>query len=301
MENLGALTTESRSPYLDLDQRSALDILTAMNTEDRKVPEAVGLELPKIAQVVNITVERLRAGGRLFYVGAGTSGRLGVLDASECPPTFGVSPELVQGIIAGGDRALRHAIEGAEDSPELGAADIKERGIGAADVVVGLAASGRTPYVAGALREANERGAATVAVVCNPGSLLTTIAGISICPEVGPEVLLGSTRLKAGTAQKLVLNMISTAVMIRLGKAYSNLMVDLVPSNEKLVDRARRIVMLASGCTAEEAARALAEAGNRAKVAIVMLLAGTDADRAAQLLTQAGGFVRQAVDLAGRS
>jgi len=243
-------------------------------------------------------VRAFQQGGRLIYVGAGTSGRLGVLDASECPPTFGVPPEMVHGIIAGGDAALRQSAEDAEDRIEAGRNDIIAAGVTAQDVVVGIAASGRTPYVAGALACAREIGATTIALVCNPETSLAELADVVIAPVVGPEVLLGSTRMKAGTAQKLVLNMLSTTAMIRIGKVYSNLMVDLQASNEKLWDRGERIVQMATGCTDEEAAKAFREANGKAKTAIVMLLARCDATRAEELLHRAGGFVRRALEMA---
>lgn len=297
-ENLGNLVTETRSPYHDLDAMSIEEILAVINAEDRRVAEAVGKELPNIAKVVAAVVEAFRKGRRLIYVGAGTSGRLGVLDASECPPTFGVPPEQVDAIIAGGDRALRYSSEEAEDDPEQGARDVRERGVQAGDVVLGIAASGRTPYVIGALREAARLGAFTAALVCNPGSPLAEVANVTICPVVGPEVLTGSTRMKAGTAQKMVLNMISTTAMIKSGKAYGNLMVDMSPTNVKLLDRAKRIIQLATGCDAETAARTLREAGNKVKVAIVMIEAGCSAGAAEELLARAGGFVREAIRLA---
>ena len=300
MAELDRLVTESRSPYVDLDALSIGEILRVINQEDATVARAVAKELPRIEAAVELIVAAFRRGGRLFYVGAGTSGRLGVLDASECPPTFGVDPELVQGIIAGGDRALRESIEGAEDRAEEGARDLRARGVRAADVVVGIAASGRTPYVIGALEEANRIGAATVALVCNPDTPMARAAQVTIAPVVGPEVLMGSTRMKAGTAQKMVLNMLSTTAMIRMGKVYSNLMVDLQASNEKLVARAVRIVRLATGCSEEAAIEAFRRSGGSAKKAIVMVAAGCDAEEAQALLEEAGGFVRQALERANR-
>lgn len=297
-ENLSKLVTESRSPYHDLDAMSVGEILSVINGEDKRVAEAVSKELPKIAQVVDAIIAAFEQGKRLIYVGAGTSGRLGVLDASECPPTFGVSPQQVDGIIAGGDVALRCSSEDSEDDTEQGAKDLRERGVGAGDVVVGIAASGRTPYVIGALEEAARLGARHMALVCNPDSPMARVAEVTICPVVGPEVLMGSTRMKAGTAQKMVLNMLSTVSMIKSGKAYGNLMVDLSPSNGKLVDRAIRIIELATGCDSETAARALSEATNQAKVAIVMIEANCPVDTARKLLDQANGFVRQAIRLA---
>lgn len=269
-----------------------------INREDATVPDAVRRVIPQIEQVVEAVVDAFSKGGRLFYVGAGTSGRLGVLDASECPPTFGVPPEQVQGIIAGGDAALRRSSEETEDRREYGEHDIAEAGVGPNDVVVGIAASGRTPYVVGALQEARRRGATTVGLVCNPDAELVRWADLSIAPIVGPEVLMGSTRMKAGTAQKLVLNMISTTAMIRSGKVYSNLMVDLQASNEKLKVRALRIIQLATGCSRDEAEEAFRATGGRAKPAIVMILAGCSAEEAHRLLEEAGGFVRRALELA---
>lgn len=296
-ERLSELVTEGRSRYTDLDTFSVREILTALNEEDKRVPEAVARVIPEIEEAVLRIVKALSAGGRLFYVGAGTSGRLGVLDASECPPTFGVDPELVQGVIAGGETALRHPVENVEDRREEGAHDVKARGVNQGDVVVGIAASGRTPYVLGALDEAGRVGATTVALVCNPGSPMAELVQIVIAPVVGSEVLMGSTRMKAGTAQKLVLNMLTTTTMIRLGKVYSNLMVDLQASNAKLVDRAVRIVQLATGCTPQQATESLERAGGRAKTAIVMALVGCDKTVAERLLNEAGGFVREALRL----
>jgi N-acetylmuramic acid 6-phosphate etherase len=240
-------------------------------------------------------VEALRAGGRLVYLGAGTSGRLGVLDAAECPPTFGTSPELVIGLLAGGDEAMFHAVEGAEDSGERAVADLERIGFGAKDVLVGIAASGRTPYVIAGLGHARRFGAATVSIACNPGAEVSRAAQVSIELDNGPEVLTGSTRLKAGTSQKLVLNMISTAAMVRLGKVYGNLMVDVQPTNEKLVDRAVRIVAEATGCPEDEAQRALDASDGHAKTAIVMILRGVGAAEARERLARADGFVRRAI------
>ncbi len=297
-ENLGALVTETQNlQYAKLDTFNTLEIIKAMNEEDKKVALAVEKEIPNIAKAIDKIVEAFKKGGRLFYIGAGTSGRLGVLDASECPPTFGVSPDMVQAIMAGGERAYIKALEGSEDDPKLGKEDLLARNITANDVVVGVAASGRTPYVIGALEAANQKGATTVAVVCNPDSLLTKVAEITIALVVGPEVLTGSTRLKAGTAQKMVLNMLSTAAMIQLGKVYGNLMVDVQMTNAKLVDRAIRIVTKATGVSADLAERTLQEAGS-CKVAIVMLLANVDADKARKLLKETEGLVRKAVEIA---
>ncbi len=294
-ERLSELVTEGRSRYTELDTLSTREILTVINDEDRRVPEAVGRVIPEIEAAVDRIVASMRAGGRLFYVGAGTSGRLGVLDASECPPTFGVESGLVQGIIAGGEVALRHPVEQVEDRKEDGAQALAERGVRSVDVVVGIAASGRTPYVLGALTEARRIGATAVALVCNPESPMAELAEVTIAPVVGSEVLMGSTRMKAGTAQKLVLNMLTTTAMIRLGKVYSNLMVDVQASNAKLIDRAKRIVHLATGCSFEEAQAALQRADGKAKLAIVMLLTGGDKTTAERHLDDAGGFVREAL------
>jgi N-acetylmuramic acid 6-phosphate etherase len=294
--------TEQRNPStLEIDRRSTREILAIMNAEDARVPAAVGRALPQIERVVEAIVARWRRGGRLFYFGAGTSGRLGVLDAAECPPTFSSPPELVQGFIAGGERALRQAVEGAEDDPEGGAAEVARAGVGPEDVVVGIAASGTTPYVLGALRAARERGAFTAGLACNPGAPLAALADVAIEIDVGPEVVTGSTRLKAGTAQKLVLNMLTTASMIRSGKVYGNLMVDLTATNAKLRRRAARIVAAVAGVGEAEAARLVAQTGYRAKPAIVMALAGCDAAEAERRLAAAGGMLRGALEALGVS
>lgn len=296
MLDLQSLTTESRNPAtMNLDEMTPLEIVTTMNHEDAHVIEAIGRELPHIAQAVTWATEALKAGGRLIYMGAGTSGRLGVLDAAECPPTFGVSPNLVVGLIAGGQQAFTQAVEGAEDSGELGVEDLRRINLAAHDVVVGLAASGRTPYVAAALDYARSVGCHTVAIACNAHSIIGQHADLAIEPVCGPEVLTGSTRLKAGTAQKLVLNMISTATMVGLGKVYQNLMVDVQQTNEKLVTRGQNIVMAATGCTRDEAIRALAEANGHVKCAIVMILNDQTATEATQALDAAQGHVRQAL------
>ena len=289
-------TTEQRNPAsLDVDTRSTVEILDLINQEDQRVPLAVRAALPQIARAVDEVVARWRRGGHVFYFGAGTSGRLGVLDASECPPTFSSPPEQVQGAIAGGDAALRRSVEGAEDHPEGGAADVQRSGVGPDDVVVGIAASGTTPYVEGALREARQRGACTVSLACNRDAPISKLADIAIEVEVGPEVVTGSTRLKAGTAQKLVLNMLTTASMIRSGKVYGNLMVDLTASNVKLRRRARRIVSTVTGVSEDEAAALLEQTSYRAKPAILMALAGCDAAEADRRLAAAGGFLRAAL------
>lgn len=293
---LQQLVSEGRNPRTtDIDLMSSLEIVTTINAEDHGVAAAVSAVLPQVAQAVDAIVTAFKAGGRLIYIGAGTSGRLGVLDASECPPTFGVPPTMVVGLIAGGLDALVNASEGAEDRVEAGAADLAAIGLSARDVVVGIAVSGRTPYVIGALDYAKARGAVTVALTCNPDSPIARMAGISIAPVVGPEVITGSTRMKSGTAQKLVLNMLSTASMVRIGKTYSNLMVDMIASNEKLVARAARIVSQATGATVVEAEAALAAAGKDSKLAILMLLTGEDAATARQQLIAAGGVLRRAI------
>lgn len=268
-EKLAALLTEQQNPAsMQIDQLSTFEMLRVINEEDRKVAESVTAELGQIALAVDGIVEAFGRGGRLFYIGAGTSGRLGVLDASECPPTFNVAPELVQGIIAGGESALSRATETTEDDPAIGVRDLLARGFGPADVLCGIAASGRTPYVLGAMAEANRLGALTIGISCSPGSELSIAAKIAITPLPGPEVVAGSTRLKAGTATKLVLNMLTTGSFIRLGYVYGNLMVNVQPKNVKLLDRATRIVAAATGVTYEEAGVMLALAGNNVRTAI---------------------------------
>lgn len=292
----GEALTEARNPATAaIDTLSSLEIVRLINEEDDRVAGAVRRELPRIAQAVDLIVERLRRGGRLFYFGAGTSGRLGVLDASEMPPTFGVPPDLVQGFIAGGDAALRRSAEAAEDDAEAGAQTVRRAGVSAADAVVGITASGGAPWVLGAVAEARRRGAATIGLTCNPASPLARAVEVVIAPLVGPEVIAGSSRMKAGTAQKMVLNMLSTATMIRLGKVYGNLMVDVQPSNAKLRRRAVRILQEAAGVDEETAHRALEATGYEVKPALVMLLAGVDAGEARQRLAAAGGFVRRAI------
>lgn len=294
--NLGKLVSETRNPAtMALDQLSTLEMMHAFNQEDRKVPEAIALVLPEIAEAVDLAAASLQEGGRLIYLGAGTSGRLGVLDASECPPTFGVPHGLVIGLIAGGPGALLKAVEGAEDDPALGEADLKALNLTAADMVVGLAASGRTPYVIGALRYAHDVGCRTAAISCNPHSPIAQEAQVAISPVVGPEALTGSTRLKSGTAQKLVLNMISTGAMVKLGKVYQNLMVDVKATNVKLLDRACRIVVEATGAEREQAQQALVQADNEVKPAILMLLANIDVAAARERLKQHNGYLREAL------
>ncbi len=296
-KELEALATEQRNPRsMQIDMASTRDILRIMNEDDRLVPEAVGGELPYIEEAVELVVQAFRAGGRLFYAGAGTSGRLGILDASECPPTFGSPPDMVQGLIAGGRPAVFASQEGAEDSEESGAAAIDEAGVTANDVVCGIAASRRTPYVVGAAKRARELGARTLFVTCTPRKAFTLEVDVAICPVVGPEVIMGSTRLKSGTAQKLVLNMLTTASFIRLGKVYENMMVDLQMTNAKLVERSRRTVMTVTDLDYDEATGLLARAGGHVKTALVMHLAGTSREEAEARLARAGGFVRAAIN-----
>ena len=293
---LAQLLTEARNPASEhLDQLSTVEMLTVMNDEDAKVAGAVRAKLPQIARAVDAIAERFGRGGRLFYIGAGTSGRLGVLDASECPPTFSVSADLVQGLIAGGDRALRFSSEHSEDSREEGARDLAAAGFAAGDTLVGIAASGRTPYVLGALDYAKGLGALTIGLSCVPGSALVLAADIAISPATGPEVLTGSTRMKAGTATKLVLNMLSTGVMVRTGATYGNLMVNVRPTNAKLVDRAERIIAAATGCDAATAARLLEESGSSVKTAIAMQMLGLGRESAEAKLTAANGVLRSAL------
>lgn len=294
--DLGRLTTEQRnSNTVNLDQMTSLEIVTAINREDARVPAAIEPCLPVIAALVDRIVAAFRAGGRLIYIGAGTSGRLGVLDASECPPTYDVSPEWVVGLIAGGDWALRHSVEGAEDDPDRGAGDVRAIELNARDVLVGIAASGRTPYTLGAMRYAREAGAAVGCIVNTPGSEMARLADYPIVVLSGPEVVTGSTRMKSGTAQKLVLNMLSTAAMVRLGKVYSNLMVDVQASNAKLVQRATNIVREVTGVDEDEARQAIERYGS-AKVAIFALMSGvTEGDAARAALDAHGGRLREAL------
>lgn len=294
--NLTGMTTEKRNPRtMQLDTMSELEIVTTMNEEDARVPLAIAKKLPQIAQAAHWAAEAFEQGGRLFYMGAGTSGRLGVLDAAECPPTFGVAPGMVVGLIAGGEQAFLKAVEGAEDDRALGQSDLEAYGLNAKDVVIGIAASGRTPYVLGGLAYARSIGCRTAAIACNTGSEIGRAADLAIEVEVGPEVLTGSTRLKSGTAQKLILNMISTASMVRTGKVYQNLMVDVMQNNEKLHTRAENIVIDATGVTRPEARSAIDAAGGSVKVAITMLLADCSADEARSRLEKAGGHVRAAI------
>lgn len=286
------IATEQRNPNtMNIDALSTLEMVKLINREDHHVAEAVALVTDKIAQAVDVIADRLGKGGRLIYCGAGTSGRLGILDAVECPPTYSTEPEMVQALMAGGYPAIFKAVEGAEDSRELGVEDMKGIGFCAADVLVGIAASGRTPYVLGCMEYARELGAPTVAVTCCPGSVLDRFADIGIAPSPGPEVITGSTRMKSGTAQKMVLNMLSTGAMIKLGKVYGNLMVDVKPSNEKLIRRCITIVCSATECGESAATAALEACGYRPKTAIVMILCGVDAEEAARLLKQSDGRI----------
>ena len=296
LQTLSTLITEQRNPNsMHVDSLSALEIVQLMNEEDKQVPLAIEKCLPQIAQAVERIVAVFQQGGRLVYIGAGTSGRLGVLDASECPPTFGVSPEMVKGIIAGGERALRHPIEGAEDSKAQAVVDLQTIHFSSKDVLVGIAASGRTPYVIGALEYAKSLGSVTVSISSNPNSAMANIVDIAIDTVVGPEVLTGSSRLKSGTAQKLVLNMLTTASMILMGKCYQNLMVDVQASNEKLKTRAIRIVMQATDCDKALAEETLKLADQNAKLAIMMILSGLDRAQAEALLEKHQGKLQLAL------
>ncbi|MCC6615516.1 MAG: N-acetylmuramic acid 6-phosphate etherase [Anaerolineae bacterium] len=291
------MITEQQNPRtLDVDQLSTLDIVTRINAEDWTVAEAVARALPTIAQAVDAIVVRLRDGGRLFYVGAGTSGRLGILDAVECVPTYNTPPQLVQGLIAGGEAAFTRSIEGVEDDMDAARRDLMAQGMTARDAVVGIAASGQTPYALGALNYAREQGALTVGISCNEPAPLLDAADIAIAVVTGPEVITGSTRMKAGTAQKMVLNMLSTTTMVKLGKVYGNLMVDVQVKNEKLLLRARRIVAQVGHVETERAAELLAAAHDDVKVAIVMARRGVNAETARSLLSGAGGLLRQVID-----
>jgi N-acetylmuramic acid 6-phosphate etherase len=294
---LSRLTTESRNPASErIDSLSALEIVRLMNAEDATVAAAVGRESESIARAVEIVAARLAAGGRLIYLGAGTSGRLGMLDAAECPPTFNSPPGQVLGVIAGGPAAMQRSIEGAEDSAETAAADLRAVDLSSRDVVFGIASSGRTPYVLGGLHYARQIGAATVALTCNREAALDGAAEVTIAPVVGPEVITGSTRLKAGTATKMVLNMVSTGAMVRLGKTFGNLMVDLRASNSKLVDRARRIVAALTGLAEAEAETLLARCGGEVKTAVVAYRCGLDAEQARERLESSAGHLRRALE-----
>ncbi len=290
------LITEARNPATkDIDSQPTIKILELINDEDQKVADSVKLEIPYIATATDLIVEVFRNGGRLFYIGAGTSGRLGVLDASECPPTYGTPPEMVQGIIAGGEIALVRAQEGAEDEKDVGGEELIERGFTENDIACGIAASRRTPYVLGAIERARAIGAKTIYITCTPREELSFPVDVAICPVPGAEVIMGSTRMKAGTATKLVLNMLTTAAMIRLGKVYGNMMVDLQMNSRKLEERSKRTVMMVTGVDYSTAEVYLEKAGGRVKVALVMILAKVSAVEASQRLEDAQGFVRQAI------
>ncbi|MCX8011181.1 MAG: N-acetylmuramic acid 6-phosphate etherase [Ignavibacteria bacterium] len=295
-EEIKNLMTEQRNPKsMEIDFMSTLEILKVINDEDKLVPFAVEKEIPYIAQAVEYVVASFKSGGRLLYFGAGTSGRLGVVDASECPPTYGTPPEMVQGFIAGGKEAMFRAQEGAEDKEENGAKDVIKANVNSKDTVVGIAASRRTPYVIGAVKKAKELGAKTVYLTCNPRHEFNLDVDVAICPVVGPEVVMGSTRMKSGTAQKLVLNMITTTAMIRIGKVYENMMIDLQMTNQKLVERSKRIVMTITGVSYEEAERFLKEADGHVKTALVMILAKVNKEEAIRRLNLTEGFVRKAI------
>lgn len=297
MVELQKIATEQRNPNtMNIDTLSTLDMVKLINREDHRVADAVGEVTDKIAQAVDVIAEKLAAGGRLIYCGAGTSGRLGILDAVECPPTYSTDPETVQALMAGGYGAIFKAVEGAEDSKELGVQDMQNIHFGPKDVLVGIAASGRTPYVRGCMEYAKQLGAPTISVTCCPGSELDQFADIGIAPAPGPEVVTGSTRMKSGTAQKMVLNMLSTGAMIKLGKVYGNLMVDVKPSNEKLIRRCVTIVCSAAECTEAEATKALEECDYRPKVAIVMVLRGVNADTACAMLQKAEGRIAKVLE-----
>lgn len=296
-EELEALATEQRNPYAaDIDTASVEEILHTINTEDHHVPIAVRREIPHIARAVRVVVDAFEQGGRLLYIGAGTSGRLGVLDASECPPTFGTPPEMVQGLVAGGRAAVFRSQEGVEDKKAGGAEMLRAVEATPPDVVCGIAASRRTPYVVGAMEHARAAGCRTLFVTCTPRAEFDLDVDVAICPVVGPEVLMGSTRMKSGTAQKLVLNMLTTTAMIRRGKVYRGMMVDLEETSQKLVERSRRTVMMVTGLSYPEAERVLAEADGHVKTALVMTLAGVEAEEAHARLERAHGFVRPAIE-----
>ena len=296
MEELKKLDTEQRNPAsAEIDRMETIDMVRLINQEDHRCAEAVAKVLPEIAKCVDLIVGQLKAGGRLFYAGAGTSGRLGVLDAAECPPTYGVDPELVTGLIAGGPSAFLKAVEGAEDNPELGRQDLIDHGFSGKDALVGIAASGRTPYVIGAMDYARETGAPVMALTCCHDSLMSRHADVTMAPVPGPEVITGSSRMKSGTCQKLVLNMLSTCAMVKRGKVYGNLMVDVQATNAKLVDRAIRIVRTATGAEEETAREALGACGFRCKTAIVMILLKMDAKEAERTLEKADGRIAAAV------
>lgn len=294
--DLNKLVTESLNiNTLNIDRAETIEVVRMINDEDKKVALAIEKELPKIAEAVDIISEKLDAGGKLIYLGAGTSGRLGILDASECQPTFGVSPELVQGIIAGGDKAIRDAIEGVEDNKEEAIKQLKELDFNPKDVLVGIAASGRTPYVIGGLEYAKEIGATTISVTCNQNSDISKLANVSIAPLVGPEVIAGSTRMKAGSAQKMVLNMLTTATMVKLGKVYQNLMVDVQAKNSKLIERCKKIVMKATEVNKEEATKYLEKTDYNVKLAIFIIKTGLEINKATNILEKHKGHLNKAL------
>jgi N-acetylmuramic acid 6-phosphate etherase len=295
-ESLARLLTEQRNPVsMNMDRLSTEEILRLINSQDKLVPLAVEREIPYIMRAVEMIVESFRKGGRLLYFGAGTSGRLGVVDASECPPTFGTDPKIVVGVIAGGHPAMFKSQEGAEDNPAQARKDVDAHGVTALDTVCGIAASRRTPYVVAAVTRARELGAKTIYITTNPRSEFDIDVDVAICPEVGPEVLMGSTRMKSGTAQKLVLNMLTTTAMIRLGKVYENMMVDLQLTNQKLVERSKRIIMMATGVDYDRAGEVLEQAKGHVKSAIVMIKANVSLDEAQKRIEAANGFVRGAI------
>ncbi len=297
-DEIEGLVTETRNPRsMEIDAKNTREILQIINEEDQQIPLIVAQEIPYITQAVDLMVHCFKNEGKLFYIGAGTSGRLGILDASECPPTYGTDPEMIQGVIAGGYKALVRSQEGAEDVAEQGAIDLQEAKFSKKDVVLGIAASRRTPYVLGALNYAKSIGAKTVYLTCNPRSELTIAVDVSICPVVGPEVIMGSTRMKAGTATKLVLNMITTTAMIKLGKVYGNLMVDLRITSQKVTERSKRVVMMVTGLNYDEAASLLEKANGHVKTALVMALAEVSIDEARMRLEKGEGFIRKAIGI----
>jgi N-acetylmuramic acid 6-phosphate etherase len=294
---LDNIDTENINPNtLNIDRASTAEIIRMINNEDKLVALAVEKELPNIEKAVDIIYEQLKKGGRLIYIGAGTSGRLGILDAVECPPTFGTDTEMVQGIIAGGEGALIQAVEGAEDNAQMGAEDIKSRGFSSLDVLVGIAASGRTPYVIGAMQYAKSIGAKIITISCSSNSRMAKITDVAITPLVGPEVITGSTRMKSGTAQKMVLNMLSSAVMIKLGKTYTNLMVDVLATNKKLERRAVKIVTNTTGASEEEAKKALENCNGNCKTAIACIKCNLSPDEAKKALQNADGHLRKIIE-----
>ncbi|WPA92468.1 N-acetylmuramic acid 6-phosphate etherase [Providencia zhijiangensis] len=297
--DLSKMVTESRNEAsTHIDQLSTIEMLQVINNEDKKVPLAVEKTLPQIAELVDKVAAAFQQGGRLIYSGAGTSGRLGILDASECPPTYGTPHEQVIGLIAGGHQAIFRAVENAEDKPELGEQDLKNIDFNQKDILVGIAASGRTPYVLGAMKYARSLGATVASISCNPDSPVSQAADIAITPIVGAEVVTGSSRMKAGTAQKLILNMITTGAMIRIGKVFGNLMVDVEATNAKLIERQTKIVMEATECDRQSAESALQQCDRHCKTAILMILSGLNADEARQLLAKNHGFIRTALNIA---